>query len=237
MTGLPGRQRERGRGRRRMPGLCPPDHVGPTADAQDPSGPKASSMTLRSRGARATRRSRVSRGAAAAAIAAIMWPTAPALRRRSCAGTWLPARLGEQSLISGNGATQFPQATMLLTSLNVPFVRLPRMVGIEPSAAGVSEMMVARRSAGCGLWATEPSASSASTRPVTVRGDIPRSWLSTRMSTGPDPCSAHSTRPRAKPSPALACSEVPKLHRPQGEPEQPPDHTDRQVGGRGLCSG
>jgi hypothetical protein len=88
------RQRERGRGRRRMPGLCPPDHVGPTAHAQDPSGPKASSMTLTSRGARVTRRSRVSRGTAAAAIAAIMWPTAPALRRRSCAGNWLPARLG-----------------------------------------------------------------------------------------------------------------------------------------------
>lgn len=101
------RQSEQGCGRRHLPGLCPPDHVGPTAGARDSSRP-GTSVTLRSRSVTVTgrSRSRSRRGRRGRRPRSCGRPR-PVPRRRSCAGTLLPARLGEESLASGHGATRF----------------------------------------------------------------------------------------------------------------------------------
>ena len=106
ITGLPGSQSEQGCGRRHVPGLCPPDHIGPQPpmrgihldpdivhDPQDPAAPQSPR-----RSCSRSRRRRCDD-----------WPRScgrprPGPRRRSRAGTWLPARLGEQSLASGDSA-------------------------------------------------------------------------------------------------------------------------------------
>ena len=119
LTFTTARQSEQGCGRRHVPGLRPPNHIGPQPpmrgihpdpgivhDPQDPAAPQSPRRSCsRSRRRRCHDRPRS------------CGRPRPCPRRRSCDGTWLLARLGEQSLASGHGATRcLPSVRALMRS-------------------------------------------------------------------------------------------------------------------------
>jgi hypothetical protein len=148
-----------------------------TAGARDPSGP-GTSMTLRSRSVTVTRRSRSRSRRGRRGDRRSCGRPRPATRRRSCAGTLLPARLGGLAVRSWRNASSMTTSTRLTAKLTaVPAGRTPPTSG-QP--------------------APEPTPPGTGRRPARQPRQLQAVSILSRVKPGPpDPRCPHPARPRS----------------------------------------